>query len=824
MNKNLLLFLLLVVMNYQSTECWDYSKYNLGKLLRIGRTGWDKASTLVQRAVGRVTVTSANNKGGTKINSSRNATNSTQNNSKSTQSHLSSVSETQFIPLTDKEKQLFQRIQTASDKIAYLLKLFNVSERNGDNKAAQTLLGTTPIHTTAVNSKAASTTKEAQRTTAKPYPGAYEGFHPIINITKGSPHISISRHSKNLIRRPRSYRSRYVSENVGRRRQQRKSKRHKRQNHHKAKKPKTNMVTNKNTATTNSKKLPQSFKNRKGKVAPSENSEVLRLLWSQRKNLLKLGRVLTAEVRKLGNQAVDNTNEERADIRSNSDRISEMQTKLSGNINDIRYNVTNLISSQKKLGTTVSVSLENMMEVLNQMVGMITRRDAQIEELSKIKKLDLTNSGSILDYLRNSSLYQKSPGNLETFRPNHILLPKGSPKVSSEVKIIRSKGPAKHIKATSLKNNLKNLYKNKVDKKTNDKTNNNKSNHGRTNSNDTNKKGHNLKKNYLVAHGHKHQKQSKANAAQGNNKDGHIHKKQKANAAHGNKSVEQKRKKQQKANAAHGNKSVRQKNSITNQSPKETTIQQINVTKPPNILSVSGNVTTPSKITTITALSPSPQDKGQNFSKLAKSLKKLKLKKRKHMKNKKIKSSKFHKNHSILNKLNAIHLKKKQNSHKEKFVKKGQNINKGKIVKKGQNIHKGISARKGLKIRDRINAKMGPNGHKKIILKKGPNIHKGITGKKGQNIQKGLTAKKGSNIHKGIAAKKGPNIHKGITARKGSNIHKGIAAKKRSNIHNGTKNKPHNTNVHNHHGKKQAHRHFESYDNILQQFLLKESK
>jgi hypothetical protein len=59
--------------------------FSLGKLLRIGRTGWDKASTLVQRAVGRVTVTSANNKGGTKINSSRNATNSTQNNSKSTQ-------------------------------------------------------------------------------------------------------------------------------------------------------------------------------------------------------------------------------------------------------------------------------------------------------------------------------------------------------------------------------------------------------------------------------------------------------------------------------------------------------------------------------------------------------------------------------------------------------------------------------------------------------------------------------------------------------------------------------------------------------------------
>jgi hypothetical protein len=106
------------------------------------------------------------------------------------QSHLSSVSETQFIPLTDKEKQLFQRIQTASDKIAYLLKLFNVSERNG-NKAAQTLLGTTPIHTTAVNSKAASTTKEAQRTTAKPYPGAYEGFHPIINVSKCKIYILI---------------------------------------------------------------------------------------------------------------------------------------------------------------------------------------------------------------------------------------------------------------------------------------------------------------------------------------------------------------------------------------------------------------------------------------------------------------------------------------------------------------------------------------------------------------------------------------------------------------------------------------------------------
>ena len=183
------------------------------------------------------------------------------------------------------------------------------------------------------------------------------------------------------------------------------------------------------------------------RVGQTGDANVLRVMWSIQKMVHKLGHVLTMDVRKIGNQAVDNTNEERADIRSNSDRISQMQVGLSGSINDIRYNISNLISSQKQLGKSVSVALENMMQILNQMVGMITRRDEQIEELGKLKAfgIDLANPESILEFLRKSAKYRTKSNSKTNVEPNHILLPKSSSNVSSEVKIIRSKQPAKLV-------------------------------------------------------------------------------------------------------------------------------------------------------------------------------------------------------------------------------------------------------------------------------------------------------------------------------------------------------------------------------------------
>lgn len=111
----------------------------------------------------------------------------------------------------------------------------------------------------------------------------------------------------------------------------------------------------------------------------SVESDILKTVWSLQNMMHKLGARINQSVRKLGNQGVDNTNEERADIKTNSDRISQLQQGLSGKIDDLRYNISILMTSQRELSKTVSGALEDMMHVLKQMVGLVTRKENEPE-------------------------------------------------------------------------------------------------------------------------------------------------------------------------------------------------------------------------------------------------------------------------------------------------------------------------------------------------------------------------------------------------------------------------------------------------------------
>ena len=66
-----------------------------------------------------------------------------------------------------------------------------------------------------------------------------------------------------------------------------------------------------------------------------------------------------------------NTNEERADIKTNGDRISELQKTMTDRINDLRYNITELMSSQRQMQKTMTKALQISMGMLEDMVATV---------------------------------------------------------------------------------------------------------------------------------------------------------------------------------------------------------------------------------------------------------------------------------------------------------------------------------------------------------------------------------------------------------------------------------------------------------------------
>lgn len=86
----------------------------------------------------------------------------------------------------------------------------------------------------------------------------------------------------------------------------------------------------------------------------------------------------------IGNEAADNTNEERTDIQVNSDKIAQLQQGLEGKIDDLRYNITTFITSQQELAKSMTWSLEKTVGMLSKMVDKVTDSDSNLHKAQYI--------------------------------------------------------------------------------------------------------------------------------------------------------------------------------------------------------------------------------------------------------------------------------------------------------------------------------------------------------------------------------------------------------------------------------------------------------
>ncbi|XP_052279718.1 uncharacterized protein LOC127877668 isoform X1 [Dreissena polymorpha] len=114
-------------------------------------------------------------------------------------------------------------------------------------------------------------------------------------------------------------------------------------------------------------------KSKQGSLISGIKEEIAQI----KKLTLYLKKFIDKIVRKLSNRIEDKTLDHRADIKDNGERVSELQKTLSGQIDDIRYNVTMLMTAQKELAQTVGVLLTNSMDILKVEVAMLTQRTSK---------------------------------------------------------------------------------------------------------------------------------------------------------------------------------------------------------------------------------------------------------------------------------------------------------------------------------------------------------------------------------------------------------------------------------------------------------------
>ncbi|KAH3837429.1 uncharacterized protein LOC127876222 isoform X2 [Dreissena polymorpha] len=132
-------------------------------------------------------------------------------------------------------------------------------------------------------------------------------------------------------------------------------------------------------------KVQMSKKSTDVKLAVSKNSprksagvSIVEDLVNIKQSLGLLKKFVNNIVRKVAHRTNDASNEEMADIRSNSDRISELNKTLAGKIDEIRYNITLLMASQRVMGETVTTVMVNMISLLKKILPITIRK--QLEE------------------------------------------------------------------------------------------------------------------------------------------------------------------------------------------------------------------------------------------------------------------------------------------------------------------------------------------------------------------------------------------------------------------------------------------------------------
>ena len=100
-------------------------------------------------------------------------------------------------------------------------------------------------------------------------------------------------------------------------------------------------------------------------------TEILKTLLSLEKSSSILPKFFDRANKKMASMYTSNTNEERADIKTNGDRISELQKTMTDRINDLRYNITELMSSQRQMQKTMTKALQISMGMLKDMVATV---------------------------------------------------------------------------------------------------------------------------------------------------------------------------------------------------------------------------------------------------------------------------------------------------------------------------------------------------------------------------------------------------------------------------------------------------------------------
>jgi len=94
-------------------------------------------------------------------------------------------------------------------------------------------------------------------------------------------------------------------------------------------------------------------------------------------------------VRTLANMGTDHYNEERAEVQSSGDRVSQLQKTLTDKVDDLRANITLLMTSQQEMRTSLLISLNTMMGVLN---GLIPKTEANKGRLNTSTTTTVTQS------------------------------------------------------------------------------------------------------------------------------------------------------------------------------------------------------------------------------------------------------------------------------------------------------------------------------------------------------------------------------------------------------------------------------------------------
>ena len=111
-------------------------------------------------------------------------------------------------------------------------------------------------------------------------------------------------------------------------------------------------------------------------IAPSPAVlHLLASLFRLEKLMYKLPDQLQENIKKLTILEIDNTNEVRAETKSNSDRLTEVQKNLSDNITGLKDSVKELKERQKEMVNTMKQNLNDALSMLNLVMTTMSRME-----------------------------------------------------------------------------------------------------------------------------------------------------------------------------------------------------------------------------------------------------------------------------------------------------------------------------------------------------------------------------------------------------------------------------------------------------------------